>query len=205
MTDDVRAMYDRMASAYDKMVDAEIHLPIYTDSLGKLASAIAEVPGPVVDVACGSGQMLQRYHEHFDPERALIGLDLSPEMVAITRPKLPSLAEVRVADMREPDVAEASAVICWFALHHLPPAEAPGAIAAWARALGPGGRLSLATWEGAGHIDYGDAADIVAWRYSLEQVRGWVQDAGLEVEDAQVKPVEGLPMDAIYLDAVRPR
>ncbi len=87
-TSDVCAMYDNTADAYAKMMDGEIDLPIYGDVLGRLAGRIDGLAGPVVDTSSGSGHMLFRYRERFDPERALVGVDLSPQMVAITRAKL---------------------------------------------------------------------------------------------------------------------
>ncbi|MBT3437180.1 MAG: hypothetical protein HOH02_04785 [Oceanospirillaceae bacterium] len=38
----------------------------------------------MMDTSCGSGYMLAMYHEQFDQTRSLIGVDLSPEMAAIT-------------------------------------------------------------------------------------------------------------------------
>lgn len=203
MTDRVREMYDAIAASYDKMVDAEIEQPVYTEALGRLAAAVRELPGPVVDVACGSGQMLQRYRAELEPARPLVGIDLSPAMVEITAAKLTDPAEVRVGDMVAPEVTGAAAVICWFALHHLEPARAPAAIAAWFRALAPGGCLSLATWEGTGLVDYGDAADIEAWRYEEAAVREMVEQAGFDVVHCEVRPVPDMGMSAVYLDAIR--
>lgn len=202
MNDPVQAMYDAIAPSYDALVDEEIGGPVYTRALTAIAEAVRDLPGPIVDLACGSGQMLQRYHAGFEPDRALVGLDLSPTMVAITARKLPE-AQVRVGDMRAPDVSGAAALICWFALHHLDADQAAEALRVWSDRLSPGGMLSLATWEGTGTVDYGDAADIVAWRHPVDEVRAWVERAGLVVSHCVVEPVEGMGMDAVYLDARR--
>ncbi|MCB9738520.1 MAG: class I SAM-dependent methyltransferase [Deltaproteobacteria bacterium] len=203
MKDPVREMYDAFAADYDAMVEAEIGQPVYAEALARLAEQTRDVPGPVVDLACGSGQMLARYRAEFDPERRLIGVDLSPAMVAITAAKLSEGAEVRVGDMRSPNVAGAAGILCWFALHHLPAAEIPATLAAWHDALVPGGTLSLATWEGEGLVDYGGAAEIEAFRYREAKLRAWVEQAGFVEVDCGVEPVPEMPMSAVYLWAKR--
>ncbi|MEY3013271.1 MAG: hypothetical protein RIT45_2006, partial [Pseudomonadota bacterium] len=68
MRDQVREMYDAVAADYDAMVQAEIGQPVYSEALARLATQTRALPGPVVDLACGSGQMLARYRAEFDPE-----------------------------------------------------------------------------------------------------------------------------------------
>lgn len=65
------------------------------------AAAIGELPGPVVDTSCGSGHMLSFYKSHYDPERSVLGIDLSPRIVDIARARLGAGAQVEVGDMRE--------------------------------------------------------------------------------------------------------
>ena len=44
----VREFYENSADWYSKMMDAEIDLPVYSDTLGRLAERIANIPGPVM-------------------------------------------------------------------------------------------------------------------------------------------------------------
>lgn len=204
--DDVLEMYERTADSYAKMMDAEIALPVYGDVLARLARRLEGIPGPVLDTSCGSGHMLQMYRDEFDSQRQLIGLDLSPRMVALSRDRLGPDAVLRTGDMRDLGTVEAgsaAAVVSFFALHHLDPHEVQPALVKWHRALRAGGQLLIATWEGQGHIDYGTEADIVAHRYSQADVEGWVEAAGFTVDRCVVDPVEGFPMDAVYLEASR--
>ena len=90
----VRRLYDESADWYAGLMDAEIDLPVYADTLSRLAERIAALEGPVIDTSCGSGHMLARYHERHDPERALLGIDLSPRMVAISAGRMGSNATV---------------------------------------------------------------------------------------------------------------
>ncbi len=200
----VRELYEESADSYAKMMDAEIDLPVYDDTLRRLAGRIAGTPGRVIDTSCGSGHMLSAYHERYDPERSLLGIDLSPRMVAIAGAKLGSFAEIRIGDMRDlgaVDAGSSAAVLSVFAIHHLDPEEIHTALQEWHRVLGPDGQLVVAAWEGIGPIDYGEMTDVVALRYTRAELTAWTQAAGFIVDRCVVEPVEGMPMDAVYLEA----
>lgn len=201
-TDDVRDMYESNADTYAEMMDQEIDLPIYAELFSQLQEQIAPLPGPLVDTACGSGHMLALFHSHYDAKRPLIGVDLSPRMVAITNERLGGKGQVLVGDMRHlPDIdtASAAAVLNFFAAHHLDKTDLQMAMAEWYRVLVKGGRLLLAAWEGSGPIDYGDSADIIALRYTKSELSQLAESASFTVTDCVVKPVDDFPMDAIYL------
>lgn len=203
---EVRKMYEESADSYAEMMDAEIHLPVYADILGRLSERLANIEGPLVDTACGSGHMLSMYRTRFDQERPLLGVDLSPKMVEYAAKKIGDGGRVITGDMRDLAGVEdgvAAAIINFFAMHHLDAGGAHVALREWHRVLRPGGQLVLATWEGGGTIDYGEESDIVALRYSSQEVQGWVAAAGFEITRCEVEPVEEMPMDAIYLEGVR--
>lgn len=42
----------------------------------------------------------------------------------------------------------------------------------------------------------------MAFRYHKEQVLRWAEEAGLTVEWCRVDDVEGMEMDAVYLEAI---
>lgn len=198
--------YDSTADSYAEMMDVEINLPMYSDVLGRLAQRIAAIGGPVVDTSCGSGHMLSRYRELFERDRSLVGMDLSPRMVALAKVKLGPAADVRTGDMRSLGHLESvssAAVMSFFALHHLDADEVLPAFEVWRRVLRPGGQLVVATWEGTGPIDYGEEADIVALRYGESEIRDWAVAAGYVVDRCAVEPVEGMPMKAVYLEGTR--
>jgi len=67
-----------------------------------------------------------------------------------------------------------------------------------------GGQLVVATWEGTGAIDYGDASDVVALRYREEEIAAWAQAAGFVVDRCVVEPMEGMPMKTLYLEGTKP-
>lgn len=204
--DEVRKMYEDTADSYAQMMDAEIDLPVYADVLGRLRDRIANTPGAVIDSACGSGHMLSMYHERYDQKHPLLGFDLSPRMVAIAEEKLEGSARVATGDMRDLSSVESgssSAVLNFFALHHLDPEGVKLALGEWYRVLTLGGQLVVATWEGAGAIDYGDESDIVALRYKCSELTTWAQEAGFSITRSVVEPVEDFPMDAVYLEGFK--
>ncbi len=205
-TNEVRKMYDSTASSYAEMMDKEIELPVYSESLARLQERITNVPGVVVDTACGSGHMLSLFHLRLDSDRALLGVDLSPRMVAIANEKLGTAGRVIVGDMSAltgVDSGSAAAVLNYFAVHHLDAARLRMAFEQWCRVLGPGGQLLVAAWEGSGEIDYGDESKIIALRYTAAELSAFSEGAGFSVTRCTVEPVEDFPMDAIYLECVK--
>jgi len=75
--DAVREMYDTTAESYSSMMDTTIDDPMYADILQRLRSRLENISGVVVDAPCGSGHMLSVYHEIYDNDRPLFGVDLS--------------------------------------------------------------------------------------------------------------------------------
>ena len=127
-------------------------------------------------------------------------------MASIARGRLGTNAQVVVGDMRDLSAVasgSSSAVLNFFALHHLDSEDVVLAFREWHRVLGPGGQLVVATWEGSGAIDYGDESDIVALRYRSDEMVAWVQEVGFTVTRCVVEPVEEMPMDAVYLGGVK--
>ncbi|MBT4502961.1 MAG: methyltransferase domain-containing protein [Gemmatimonadetes bacterium] len=202
----VRELYEESADSYAEMMDSEIDLPVYSDILGRLAGRIVDIPGSVIDTSCGSGHILSRYRERYDSGRSLIGIDLSPRMVAISGEKLGSSARVLHGDMRcleEVESDSAAGVLSFFAIHHIGPEEVLATLREWHRVLRSGGQLVVATWEGTGTIDYGEMSDVVALRYTQEEMRDWAQEAGFAVDRCVVEPVEEMPMEAVYLEGIK--
>ena len=204
---EVGALYDDTAEGYDRMMDSEIKSPLYSDVLGRLAERIRSLEGAVVDTSCGSGHMLAELAEKYAPGRELIGIDLSPGMVAIARKRLGATAAVYEGDMAhlpsEIAEGECAAAISFFSLHHIAPDDLAPCVAEWRRVLRSGGQLVLATWEGEGAIDYGGQSDIVTQRYREAELVAAVQVAGFTIDQHSVSAVEGMDMDGVYLGATK--
>lgn len=201
---EVRNLYNASADSYNDIMDVEIELPVYSDTLFRLSARISDTPGLVIDTSCGPGHMLDLYHRRYDPERALVGIDVSPRMTELATRKLGTGAKIFTADMRELDMvssSSAAAVLSFFALHHLDSDNILLAFKEWNRILCINGQLVIAAWEGKGSVDYGDDSDVVALRYSPEEITSWAIANGFAVTRCTVEPVEDFPMQAIYLEA----
>jgi ubiquinone/menaquinone biosynthesis C-methylase UbiE len=106
----------------------------------------------VLDIASGKGAVLLAALDAVRPGGSVLGLDLTPEMVARLEGALDGApdAAVRVGDAEEPGVPDGSfdAVTCGFGIFFLP--DAARAVVAWRRALRPGGTVAVSTFAGIG-------------------------------------------------------
>jgi ubiquinone/menaquinone biosynthesis C-methylase UbiE len=204
--DAVREMYETEAESYSTMMDSEIKLPLYADTLGRLKTRIANLAGSIIDAPCGSGHLLSMYHENYDEERTLYGIDLSPSMAAIAAERLGPAAEIVVGDIRKlGSVASgsAAALICHFALHHLDVDGIRKGLTEWHRVLKTGGQLFIGAWEGEGAIDYGEDSDIVAIMHSADTLATLMRESGFSISRNVVECDNEMMMNAIYIDASR--
>ena len=139
--------YGRVASAYAAQFVEELDGKPFDRWLLERIVGLAE-DGPIADVGCGPGHIA--FHLA-TAGGAVTGFDLTPAMVAEARRRFPELT-VEVADLHHLPPVDGgwAAVTAWYSLVHLTPMELPGAIAAMAGALRPGGHLAVAMHEGTG-------------------------------------------------------
>lgn len=107
------------------------------------------VPGArMLDLGCGTGQMLLRYARRFG---TATGVDHSPQMLAEARTNL-DRAGLTAVDLRQSDLNEFLArddrhydlITCVGCLHHFPHGEIPNALLALSRRLAPASAFLLA-------------------------------------------------------------
>jgi ubiquinone/menaquinone biosynthesis C-methylase UbiE len=95
--------------------------------------------GRALDAACGTGR-----HAHYLATlgHTVIGVDGSPEMLAVAKAKLPG-ADFREGDLHQLPVADqhVDVVVCSLALEHVP--DLTPVLAEFARVLRPGGHLVI--------------------------------------------------------------
>ncbi|REJ04556.1 methyltransferase domain-containing protein [Microbacterium bovistercoris] len=134
----IRDAFDLRAPAYD---ESEMHRSL-ADAVASFA-ATSNV-GTVLDVATGTGLVLRALREHL-PDARLIGVDISPGMLAVARESLPAaqFLEADAAALPLPDAAT-DLITCVTALHLIP--DIRGSVQEWQRTLAPGGRLVTATF-----------------------------------------------------------
>jgi ubiquinone/menaquinone biosynthesis C-methylase UbiE len=107
------------------------------------------VPGArMLDLGCGTGQMLLRYAHRFG---AATGVDHSPQMLAEARVNLGraglAVVELQQCDLNEflgRDDRHYDLITCVGCLHHFPHADIPGALQALGRRLAPSGAFLFA-------------------------------------------------------------
>jgi ubiquinone/menaquinone biosynthesis C-methylase UbiE len=130
----------------------------FFDYFGERTVAHAALrPGEVVlDVCCGTGAWARRGARAVAPGGRVIGVDLTPAMLALARAKAAAQGVANV-EFRHADFDQAyfrpesfDAVICAFGLFFFP--DMPAALRKMWRFLRPGGRLLVTTW-GAGAFE----------------------------------------------------
>lgn len=137
----VRAAYDAVARAYDAQLRDELdHKPL--DRALLLAFLELASSGTVADIGCGPGPVT-RFLAARHP--AVVGVDLSPGMVAVAREHAPELA-FSVGSMLDLPAADDSwsGAVAFYSIIHLTPDERRTAWRELARVLRPGGWLLLA-------------------------------------------------------------
>lgn len=177
----VRSSYDAVADAYaDHLVDELRALPFETWLLDRV---VAHAAGqPVVEVGSGPGHVTA-YLAAAGADAT--GIDLSPAMVTEARRRFPGLS-FEVGDLRHLSRPATShgwaAVLGWYSLIHLAASELPGAVAALARPLAPGGWLVLGLHAGAEvrHVDewFGHQVALDVVLHDPDFVVGVVESAG---------------------------
>jgi SAM-dependent methyltransferase len=115
------------------------------------------------------------------------GIDASPAMVSEARRRFPdrTFAVGDVRRLTRPATSSGwAAVVAWYSLIHLAASELPGAVAALARPLAPGGWLVLGLHAGAEvrHLDewFGHQVDLDVVLHDPAYVVGVVEAAGLQ-------------------------
>ncbi len=178
----VRSSYDAVAAAYaDHLADELGVLPFERWLLDRVA---AHADGePVVEVGTGPGHVAAYLA---DRGADALGIDLSPAMVTEARRRFPG-SSFEVGDLRRLTRPARSsgwaAVLGWYALVHLAPAELPDTVAALVRPLAPGGWLVLGMHAGAEvrHLDewFDQQVDLDFVLHEPAFVLGVVEAAGL--------------------------
>jgi ubiquinone/menaquinone biosynthesis C-methylase UbiE len=101
----------------------------------------------VLDVACGTGIVARCARERIGDGARVVGVDISPDMLAVGRRVAPEI------DWREGDASSLplgdgegfDVVVCQQGLQFM--SDRSGAVRQMRRALAPGGRLAVTTWR----------------------------------------------------------
>ena len=156
-----------------------------------MSAMLAGTPiGRLLDIGTGTGRMVQLFGEAADHVTAI---DRSPDMLRLARAKLPVDAGEKYAlvmgDFLDLPLDDRSAdtVILHQVLHY---AQAPEhALAEAGRVLEGGGRLLIADFAPHQLEELRSRDQHARLGFSDDQIRGWLENAGLELEN--VETLEG--------------
>lgn len=182
----VRRAYDTVAEDYAAhLPDTRWESPLDLAMVDAFAVAVtADDDGPVLDAGCGTGRMSRYLTER---GCSVVGVDLSPGMVAVARRDHPGLAFTvgSLIGLPCPDDRFAG-VMLWYSIIHTPPAGQARIFAEAARVLRPGGHLLVGFQSGEGTRDvsgayrrFGHEVELERHLYSADDVAAQIEAAGL--------------------------
>jgi ubiquinone/menaquinone biosynthesis C-methylase UbiE len=178
----------------------------------------------LLDVACGTGIVSRVAKERVGPDGKVVGIDLSPEMIAVAKVAAPDV-EFRQGDATAlplDDGERFDVVVCQQGLQFM--RDRAAAAAHMRRALAPRGRAAAATWRPADEIPFLRELTTIAERHlgpvvdqrhamgSAQDLSRLLGDAGfddIKVETVvyEVRFPEGVPfamMNAMALASMGP-
>lgn len=192
----VAAQYDAMAAAYaaeQGAYNSFYERPAMLRLLGDVAGL------DVLDAGCGAGPLTL---ELCQAGASVVGLDVSPAMVAIARERLGARATFHVADLSHAlplDDSSCHLVVSSLALHYLE--HWTPTLKEFRRVLRPGGQIVLSThhptmdWKRLRPDDYfakvqitetwerdGTPFDVTFWRRPLQTMSAEIEAAGLVIK-----------------------
>ncbi|HEY1251879.1 MAG TPA: class I SAM-dependent methyltransferase [Thermoanaerobaculia bacterium] len=194
MAMNVRESYDSVARAYAENLSAELERkPLDRHLLNRFAEE-TRGRGLVADLGCGPGHVA-RYL--CGQGVAMVGIDLSPEMIRVARDAHPRI-EFHVGDMNRLDLPEASlaGAILFYAIVHLRTGELGPIFGELRRVLAPGAPALIAFHAGneVVHRDelFGAPVSLDFRFHDPDAVAAALESAGLRVIERVVRePYEG--------------
>ena len=148
--DQQRSQWRDAADAWDRYY--EWYSRAFAPLMAWCGDAIAAAPGMrVLDVAAGSGQPSLTIAPRIEPGGTILGIDFSPEMVAVAERRARQTGATNVSfrtmDAEQLELPDASfdAVTCACGLIFFP--DADRALTEMRRVLKPGGRVAIGVWD----------------------------------------------------------
>lgn len=137
-----------VATTFTEIYERVLVRPLFRPFAEQLIARLALTPSDsVIDVACGTGIVARVARERLGPEARVVGVDVSPAMLAVAR-EVDQTIDWRLGNATDlPVVApeQFTVVTCHQGLQFMP--DKAAAIREMRRVLAPGGRLAIGTWR----------------------------------------------------------
>ena len=179
----VRSAYDEVAETYARRhpgtgPESRLELAVLEDFAERVGG------GTVLDAGCGTARI-----SRFLAERGcrVVGVDLSPRMLAVARRDHPEVPVCR-GSLRALPVANASVdgVLLWYSVIHTEPERRPVVLREAARVVRPGGHVLLGFQHGAGVVDVseryremGHEVRLLRYRFTADELAAELAVVGL--------------------------
>ena len=144
-------------------------MPLEREAVRRALTRVRVQPGErLLEVAVGTGAVFERLRQRAGREAQLVGVDLSPGMLRVTRRRLPS-ARLARADARALPFPGDHFDLVWasYLLDLIPTADLTPLLAEFRRVLKPGGRLLLVNFSKRG-------AGLTRWEQLYRLTPGWL-------------------------------
>lgn len=205
---DIQKAYDTASEAYAKtFLDELRHKPFDLALLQQFALSVGK-GGMVLDLGCGPGHTTDHLH---NMELSPVGVDLSPQMIAMATSLFPYLTFL-VGDFFQLPQKElsASGVLAFYCIVHLRPDQLVPAFSEMFRVLKPGGTLLLSFHVGTGTIQtdsfLSTGASLEFSLFSVSDIQSALTTAGfidLEIHQRPPYQIEH-PTKRCYIFAQKP-
>lgn len=194
MTDDVRDSYNAMAELY-----AAVNLGAFDRAtpdrkrLAAFAELAAHSKGPVADLGCGPGHVVNYLSEH---GLKVSGYDISPGQLAEASQAFPDL-KFEIGDLAALDTDDSSlgGIVARYSLIHMLPTRFDSVFAEWHRVLEPGAPVLVSFFASPSAETHGtpfDHAVVTAYALFPATIAQQLQDAGFgDIEVTMRNPRDG--------------
>lgn len=185
--DIVRTGYDKISHTY-RGDSIEADNPSHQNYVAWVSSLLETMPpkAAILDLGCGNGIPTSKLLT--DAGCRVTGVDISPVQIERARQNVPN-AEFICADMStlhfEPE--RFAAIVCFYAIIHVPVEEQPGIFAALHRWLQPGGSLIMSVggeqaWTGTEQSWLNVADATMYWSHAdIATYRSWLEAQGFHI------------------------
>lgn len=183
------ASYDQVAEEYARRIYDELqHKPLDRQLLDRLVKRVGKL-GPICDLGCGPGHVAAYLHSQ---GAEVLGVDLSPRMVAVARRLNPTI-KFQQGDMLELPFADEAwgGIAVFYSIIHIAREAVVNALLECKRLLKPGGVLLVAFHIGGQtvHLDewWGQPVDVDFNFFQPEEMVAYLQQAGFAATETTIR------------------